>query len=155
MSDYSSLSNEELKKRISASEEFMRSRMSAEEYATFIKELDSQKIEFKLEDKAFSKKKKRFSFSFDDLEITLASAPTFVVVLCKILNPILTLASFVFLIAGSLFSLFCAYSLYKTCTVSGWHGILETRYALYIILFFVINFIIGKLRLIVHMVANQ
>lgn len=150
MADYGDLSDNELKKQIADSEASLRSMMSPEEYDAFMKKLDSEKIKLN-EGNTYIPRKK---FSFSDLEMALLNAPGFVVVLCKIINPILTLASTIFLIAGGLFSLLCAYSLYKVCVVSGWHGIFETRYALYIILFFVINFLVGRLRLIIYMIIN-
>lgn len=151
MSDYSNLSNEELKKRIAAGEDFLRSKMTAQEYADFQKKLDAQKVEFHTMP---LRKKRKFRLSFSDLELALSDAPGFVVLLCKILYPVLSFASFLLLIGGGLFALYCAFGVYQVCTVSGLHGILETPKTLYIILFLILNFLVEKLRLIMCMIID-
>lgn len=94
-------------------------------------------------------KKKSRKFEFD-----LDFPPGFLIVICKILNPILTILGFLFLIAGGLYSLFAAYSVWKVCAVSGWHGLI-TKYTLHIVLYFVLLFIIGRLRYIVYRIADN
>lgn len=147
MSDYSHLSNEELKAAIAKGEEALRSSMPAKEYEKFIKEMDSKKVTLT------PAKSRKCDLAFD-MDLALSNAPGFVVALCKIINPILTFFSFIFMIGGGLFSLFCAYNIYQLYTVSGWHGIFETVNTLFIIAYFISLFIIGKIRLLVYRIIE-
>lgn len=95
-------------------------------------------------------KKESRKFEFD-----LDFPPGFLIIICKILNPILTVLGFLFLIAGGLYSLLSAYTVWKVCTVSGWHGLIETKYTLHIILYFVLLFAINHLRYLVYRIADN
>lgn len=97
-----------------------------------------------------SEKKKSRIIEFD-----LDFPPGFLIVICKILNPILTILGFLFLIAGGLYSLLAVYSVWKVCAVSGWHGLIETKYTLHIVLYLVLLFIINRLRYLVYRIADN
>lgn len=145
MSEYSHLSDEELKQRIAAGEKFLRSHMSEEEYENFMQEIERNKVVL---NPIYTEPKKRFS-----LEDALICPPTLVVILCYILKPILLYGGFVFMLCGGLLSLIMAYGIIKSCITFGWHGILTIN-TVYILAYLVIMFIIDKLRYIVYLVVG-
>lgn len=80
--------------------------------------------------------------------------PVFLIVICKILKPLLTVFGFVFLIAGGLYSLLSAYCIWKVCAMSGWHGLIETKYTLHIVIYFVLLAGINQLRYWVYKITD-
>lgn len=74
-------------------------------------------------------------------------APRFVIFLCKILYQIFNIGGFVFAIAGGIFSLMCAYFV--------WKGTMEITGIIYIIIYFALMFIINKFRFILYKINRE
>lgn len=145
MSKYEHLTDHELKEKLSEKETFLRSHMSESEYISFVEELEKNKIKIV----PIPEQKKSGKFTLD-----LDFPPTFLVIICKIIKPIISILGFVFLVGGGLYSLLAAYTVWKVCAVSGWHGLIETKYTLHIVLYFVLLFAINHIRYLIYKITE-
>lgn len=108
----------------------------------FYEDLDKQTIVFRVSDTPTEKG--RFSLK-NARENLFMSPPAFLVVVCKILNPVFTIGGFVFLIGGGLYCLFAAYNLLTAFNALGWHGLLS-EYTLHIVLYVALVWLIKTIR---------
>lgn len=144
MSKYEHLTDHELKEKLFEKETFLRSHMSESEYISFVENLEKNKIKIV----PISEQKKSGIFTLD-----LDFPPTFLVIICKIIKPIISILGFMFMVGGGLYSLFAAYTIWTACTSSGWQGIIS-KYTLHIVLYFVILFLINHVRYLVYKITE-
>ena len=76
----------------------------------------------------------------------ICDVPRAVVILCKILYQILNIGGFVFMIVGGIFSLVCAYSV--------WKGTAGIKGIIYIILYLLLMFIIKKVSFLLYRIID-
>ena len=81
------------------------------------------------------------------------SAPGFVLGLCKILMYILDVGGVLFMIGGGIAALIWAWAIWRSCTASGWRGLLDWN-TVYIAGYVVALVIINKLRLLMFRIVE-
>lgn len=155
--DYSHLSDEELKELIRKREAKLRALMTSEEFDDFVKNEEPKFDTTKLEQMTGKQKSGRVSTGYKPKKIrrSMTEVPDFLVIICKILYPFISLITYVFAIFGFIICLISVYNLWKTCSASGWQEIFKNKETLYIIFSVVGIKIISEIRFWIYRIKES
>lgn len=84
----------------------------------------------------------------------LKDKPEFLMLLARFFYKVIHFLHFIYSLCG-LSNLYFAWKIYKVCSVAGWLGIVQTKYTLYIVLYFAIWFIVSKLNFKLYLYGND
>lgn len=87
-------------------------------------------------------------------EKLLRDKPRFLVFIADILQKIMCLVMTLYTVAG-LSVFYFAWQIYKVCKVSGWHGLIETKYTLYIVAYAVVFALLKAVYFALYKYAND
>lgn len=84
----------------------------------------------------------------------LKDKPEFLMLLARFFYKVIHFLHFIYSLCG-LSNLYFAWKIYKVCSVAGWLGIVQTKYTLYIVLYFAFWFIVSKLNFKLYLYGND
>lgn len=126
---------------------YLKERMSPEEYEEFSKKIENTSFGRKMteEEKAYyqerlNKDQRKYNKRFDK---SFKHKNSVLLFLSKVFTSIFTILCVLWTIAG-LANIYFVYQIYKVCQVSGWHGIIETKWSLYIVAYIIIYYVLKQ-----------